>query len=166
MGRIAATNILSTTAKVRPAKFVAGHVPWVTFTTPEIARIGFTETEAAAQVPGAMVAELPLAEHDRALAADATEGYIKLIAGPRPVIGMAGGGKIIGATIVAERAGEMISEIALAVRLGAFTGRLAQAVHPYPTWSYGLPKTAAQFFTTIEGRRARPAAEESQGGVG
>ncbi len=161
MGRIAATNILSTAARLRSATFKAAHVPWVTFTRPEIARIGFTEAEAAAQVKGAMVAELPLAEHDRALTADATDGYIKLIAGPRPVLGMAGGGRIIGATIVAERAGEMISEISLAVRLGAFTGRLAQAVHPYPTWSYGLPKTAAQFFTTIEGRQARPAREES-----
>ena len=161
MGRIAATNMLSKVARVRPATFKSEQIPWVTFTRPEIARIGLSEAEAAAQVSGAMVAELPLAEHDRAITAQATEGYIKIIAGPRPAIGMAGGGKIVGATIVADRAGEMISEIALAVRLGAFTGRLAQTVHPYPTWSYGLPKAVAQFFTTIEGREARPAREES-----
>ncbi len=161
MGRLAATNILSRLARLRPARFRSGQIPMVTFTRPEIARIGLSETEAARSVDGAMVAELPLTEHDRALTAFATDGYIKLIAGPRPGIGMAGGGRIVGATIVAERAGEMISEIALAVRVGAFTGRLAQTVHPYPTWSYGLAKAAAQFFTTIEGRTARPAAEES-----
>lgn len=161
MGRLAATNILSPLARIRPARFRAEQIPWVTFIRPEIARIGFSETEAARVVSGAMVAELPLSEHDRAVTADATDGYIKLIAGPRPVLGMTGGGRIIGATIVAERAGEMIGEIALAVRLGIFTGRLAQTVHPYPTWSYGLVKTAAQFFTSIQGREARPAAEES-----
>lgn len=161
MGRIAAGNILAGVARIRPARFKAERIPWVTFTRPEIARIGLSETEAARSIKGAMVAELPLTEHDRAVIADATDGYIKLIAGPRPVLGMAGGGRIVGATIVAERAGEMISEIALAVRLGAFTGRLAQTVHPYPTWSFGLAKTAAQFFMPIEGRSARPAREES-----
>jgi pyruvate/2-oxoglutarate dehydrogenase complex dihydrolipoamide dehydrogenase (E3) component len=161
MGRIAAANILSRWSRVKPQRFVSSQIPWVTFTSPEIARIGLTEAEAARTVPGAMVAELPLAEHDRALAADSTDGFIKLIAAPRPVVGMAGGGRIVGATIVAERAGEMMAEIALAVRLGAFTGRLAQTVHAYPTWSYGVQKTAAQFFTTVEGRAARPAREET-----
>ncbi len=157
MGRIAAGNLIRRTARLRPARFDSGRIPWVTFTNPEIARIGLTEDEAAKQLSGAMVAELPLSEHDRALAADATAGYIKLIAAPRPILGMAGGGRIVGATIVAERAGEMIAEIALAVRLGVFTGRLAQTVHPYPTWSYGIQKAAGQFFATVEGRSARPA---------
>lgn len=161
MGRIAAANILSRWSRVKPQRFVEAQVPWVTFTSPEIARIGFTEAEAARTKTGAMVAELPLAEHDRALAADSVDGFIKIIAAPRPVIGMAGGGRIVGATIVAERAGEMMAEIALAVRLGAFTGRLAQTVHAYPTWSYGVAKAVAQFFTTVEGRTARPAGEET-----
>ena len=161
MGRMAAGNVLKRSARIRPARFREDQIAWVTFVQPEIARIGLTEAEAAASVDGAMVAELPLSEHDRAIAADARSGYIKLIAGPRPVIGMAGGGRIVGATIVAERAGEMISEVALAVRLGAFTGRLAQTVHPYPTWSYGIAKVAAQFFTTIEGRSARPADQDA-----
>ncbi len=162
MGRIAVGNILGRWSRVRPQRFRTEQIPWVTFLRPEIARIGFTEAEAARAVPAAMVAYLPLDEDDRALTAAATDGYIKLIAGPRPVTGMTGGGRIIGATIVAERAGEMISEIALAVRLNAFVGRLAQTVHPYPTWSFGLVKAAAQFFTTVEGRSARPATEGSQ----
>ncbi len=163
MGRLAAGNIVKRWNRLRPARFRSEQIPWVTFVSPEIARIGCSEQEAARSVDGAMVAELPLTEHDRALTAAATDGFIKLIAGPRPIIGMAGGGRIIGATIVSERAGEMISEVALAVRLGAFTGRLAQTVHPYPTWSYGLAKAAAQFFTPIEGRQARPAADRWDG---
>ena len=153
MGRLAATNILR---RVGTARFRSDQIPRVTFTSPEVASIGLSESQAARTVRGARVAELPLAEHDRALAADKTDGYLKLISGPKPVIGHAGGGKLIGATIVAERAGEMMAELALALRLGVFIGRMALTVHPYPSWSYAIPKVAAQFFTTIEGRQARP----------
>jgi pyruvate/2-oxoglutarate dehydrogenase complex dihydrolipoamide dehydrogenase (E3) component len=154
MGRTAAANVLRT---IRRARFDPALVASVTFTRPEVARVGLTEAEAAATVEGALVAELPLSEHDRAVAAGTTDGYIKLIAGPRPFIGNAGGGRLIGATVVAERAGEIIAELALAMRLNAFVFRLAQTIHPYPTWSYAIPKVAAQFLTTIGGRTARPA---------
>ncbi len=157
MGRTAATNALGRVQRFRPETFDTDLVPWVTFTDPEVARIGVTEAEAASRFEGAMVAELPLDEHDRALAAGHTDGVIRIVAAPRPGLGMRGGGRIVGATIVAPRAGEMIAEISLAMRLGAFTGRLAQAIHPYPTWSYGIPKAIGQFFTTVEGRTARPA---------
>lgn len=154
MGRIAAGNILRSFPK---AKFKAHQIPWVTFTQPEVGRVGLSEAQAHETVKGAMVAELPLEAHDRALAANATNGYIKLIAAPNPVIGHAAGGRLVGATVVADRGGELIAELALALKLRIFLGQLATTVHPYPTWSYGIPKAAAQFFTTIEGRRARPA---------
>ena len=163
MGRIAAANILNRWGPLRLQRFRVERIPRVTFTRPEVARIGLSEAEAARTVRGAMVAELPLSEHDRAITADATDGFIKLIAGPRPVLGMAGGGRIIGATVVAERAGELMGELALAVRLGLFTGRLAQTVHAYPTWSYGLATAAGQFFTEVEGRAARPARDAGDG---
>lgn len=74
-----------------------------------------------------------------------------------PIIGFAGGGgKPIGATIVADRAGEMISEAAIAIRTSMFTGRIAQTVHPYPTWSIALQMAASQFLGTYNGRTARP----------
>jgi pyruvate/2-oxoglutarate dehydrogenase complex dihydrolipoamide dehydrogenase (E3) component len=154
MGRIAAGNALRRWR--RPRRYRPHATPWATFTDPEVARVGLTEAQAAT-VRGARVAHLPLAETDRALAAGRTDGFITLIAGPRPLLRNLGGGRVLGATIVAERAGEMIHEPALAMATGMFTGRLAAATHAYPTWSYAVQLAAAQFFMTIGGRRARPA---------
>ncbi len=152
MGRIAAVNALRWPLRLR---FRTQTVPWVTFTHPEVARIGLTEAEAAAH--RARVAYLPMNAVDRAITADATHGFVKLVAGPRRGLGHLGGGRIIGATIVADRAGEMIHEVALAARTGMFTGRLAQTVHAYPTWSVAIRSAAAQFFFDVDGRRARRA---------
>ncbi len=152
MGRLAAANALG---RYRWRRFDASRIPWVTFTAPEVARIGMTEDEAAAH--GGRVAHLPITEVDRAVTADETQGFVKLIAGPRPVLRGIGGGRILGATVVAARGGEMIGEVALAMRTRMFAGRLAQTTRPYPTWSTALQQAAAQFFFEIGGRRARPA---------
>lgn len=152
MGRLAARNALS---RFRRARYDHTAIPWVTFTNPEVGRVGVTEADAVAR--GARVAYLPITEVDRAVTAGATRGFVKLIAGPRRVLGNLGGGRILGATIVAERGGELADEVALAMRTRMFTGRLAQTVHAYPTWSWALQKTAAQFFFEFEGRRARRA---------
>jgi pyruvate/2-oxoglutarate dehydrogenase complex dihydrolipoamide dehydrogenase (E3) component len=156
MGRLAAHNAFR---RVR-GRFDAAPIPWVTFTDPEVARIGVREDQAG---PDARVAYLPLDEVDRALTAGRPEGFIKLIAGPRRGTGRLAGGRILGATIVAPRAGEMIGEIALAMRTRMFTGRLAQTTHPYPTYSTGIQQAVAQFFTTIGGRTAKPARHVGQG---
>ncbi len=132
--------------------FDATKVPSATFTSPEVAGVGVLEAEAPA---GAMVAYLPMTENDRAIASGATAGFIKLIAAPRRILRNVGGGKIIGATIVGERAGEMIHEPALMMLTNAFTGRLAQLAHAYPSWSVGVQKCAGQFFQEVEGRSAR-----------
>jgi pyruvate/2-oxoglutarate dehydrogenase complex dihydrolipoamide dehydrogenase (E3) component len=156
MGRIAATNALSPRWLLR--RFNSSSIPWVTFTDPEVARVGLAEAEAAHRARGARVAFLPITEVDRAVATGETRGFVKLIAGQRPVLRAAGGGRILGATVVASRGGELIHEAALAMRTDLFTGRLAQTVHAYPTWSMAIQKAAAQFFMEIEGRRARAAA--------
>jgi len=67
------------------------------------------------------------------------------------------GVRVPGATVVAARAGEMIHEPALAIRTGMFTGRLAQTVHAYPTWSLAIQQAAAQLFGQFGGRTARNA---------
>ena len=152
MGRLAAGNALRKGVRGR---FRTSWIPWATFTDPEVARIGMTEAEATAH--GGRVAELPMTEMDRAVTDGRTEGFVKLIAGPKLLTRHAFGGQLLGATIVAPRAGEMIHEVALAMRTRMFTGRLAQTVHAYPTWSYAVQKTAGQFFGDVEGRTARAA---------
>ena len=149
MGRIAAGNALG---KGPRGRFRDSLVPMAVFTDPEVAEVGLPPRQAP---PGSRVAYLPLSELDRAVTDGRTDGFIAIVAGPRRLLRNAGGGRILGATIVAPRAGEMISEIVLAMRTGAFTGRLAQTSHAYPTWSSGVQKAAAQFFGEIEGRRAR-----------
>jgi pyruvate/2-oxoglutarate dehydrogenase complex dihydrolipoamide dehydrogenase (E3) component len=67
------------------------------------------------------------------------------------------GGQIVGATIVATRAGEMIHEPVLAMTSGMFPARLALTAHAYPTWSVAVQQAAAQLFIEIGGRRVRPA---------
>jgi pyruvate/2-oxoglutarate dehydrogenase complex dihydrolipoamide dehydrogenase (E3) component len=155
MGRTAAINALGPPWRRR--RYDPYATPWVTFTDPEVAQVGTVETDAAAR--GGRVAFLPMDEMDRALTAARTDGFIKLIAGPRPLLRNLGGGRILGATIVATRAGEMIHEPALAMATRMFAGRLAATTHAYPTWSYGVQLAAAQFFMPIGDRRARrPAA--------
>lgn len=114
-------------------------------------------TEAEAADHGGRVAYLPMTEVDRAVAAGETRGFIKLMAGPRPVLQGLGGGRLLGATAVATVGGELVHEVALAMRTNMFTGRLAQTVHAYPTWSLAVQQAAAQFFFEIGGREARPA---------
>ena len=149
MGRIAAGNALG---KGLRGEFRGDLVPRVVFTDPEVASVGLTPSQAP---PGSRVAYLPLDEVDRAITDGRTDGFIAIVAGPRRLLRNAGEGRVLGATIVAPRAGEMIQEIVLAMRTGAFAGRLAQTSHAYPTWSSGVQKAAAQFFGEIEGRQAR-----------
>jgi pyruvate/2-oxoglutarate dehydrogenase complex dihydrolipoamide dehydrogenase (E3) component len=154
MGRIAALNALSR----RPwRRFADRAMPRVTYTDPEVAAVGLTESAAACAHPGARVAELPLDELDRAVTAGRTDGYIKLIAAPRAGSRNLAGGRLVGATIVAARAGEMIALPTLVMASGMFPARLALTVQAYPTWTLGVRQAAAQFFVETNHRRARPA---------
>ncbi|WP_309117699.1 FAD-dependent oxidoreductase [Saccharothrix sp.] len=155
MGRIA---IGAAVRRSRRPSFDSTAIPRVVFTDPEIATVGTTEHEVTDR--RARVAYLPMSEVDRAIAADRTRGFVKLLAGPRPLLGNLGGGRLLGATIMCRRAGELIHEPTLAMRTGMFTGRLAQTVHAYPTWSIAVQQAAAQFFDGYGGRTARPATPE------
>jgi len=152
MGRTAARNA---TARVGWLPYSTRAVPWVTFTTPEVGRVGLTEEQAARH--GGRVAYLPMTELDRAVTAGETRGYLKLIAGPRLVTRDALGGRVLGATVVCSRGGELVHEAALAMQAGMFTGRLAQTTHAYPSWSMAVQLAAGQLFQEVGGRRARPA---------
>ncbi len=163
MGWIAATNALSRLARVRHFRFDTRAMPWATFTSPEVGRVGLTEAEAAQRHAGAKVAHLPLSHVDRAVAVGAEAGFVKLIAAPRPGLGHLGGGRLVGATVVAPTGGELIHEAALAMQTNMFVGRLAQTTHAYPTWSMAVQQAALQFFGQSAGLRARAARSDLGG---
>jgi pyruvate/2-oxoglutarate dehydrogenase complex dihydrolipoamide dehydrogenase (E3) component len=151
MGRLAAAHALS---RGRHGPFRIDRIPRVTLTDPEVARVGVIEAEAG---HFARIAYLPLSEVDRAVLEGEPHGFIKLIVEPRLPTAELLGGRLVGATIVAPHAGEMIAEVGLAVGVGMFPARLAQTVHAHPTWSAGVQRCAAQFVDDIGGRRARRA---------
>ncbi len=134
-GALAAENALN--GHSRPYDLTA--LPKVTFTDPAIASVGLTEEQARARGIEPLVSTLPLEHVPRALAARDTRGLVKLVAD-------AATRRIIGAHILAAEAGEMITEPALAVRLGLTIEDLMATFHPYLTLSEGI-KLAAQAFT-------------------
>jgi pyruvate/2-oxoglutarate dehydrogenase complex dihydrolipoamide dehydrogenase (E3) component len=122
-------------------------IPWVLFTDPEIAHVGLTEPEARrAHGDSVRVAKLPFAAVDRAVITRRPRGLIKVIAGGRPLLGHAGGGTILGAHIAGPGAGELIHEFVVGMQVRAFSGRLAQAIHAYPTMSVGVQQAVARLF--------------------
>ncbi len=155
MGRVGALNALGPVAALR------AHPKWapaVVYGSLEVARVGALEAEVTDS--SAKVAYLPLAEVDRARATGETSGFVKLVTVARPLTRHRLGGRLVGATIVAPRAGEMIAELALTMRAGLAPARLALTAHPYPSWSIAVQQAAAQLFGEFGGRRARPASRE------
>lgn len=107
-------------------------VPWCTYTDPELARVGLTETEARERYGAAAVDAhvFEVSELHRAIVERATTGLVKIVTGR--------GGKILGGHILARDAGTMIAEIALAMERGVGLGSLSALVHAYPTMSEGV----------------------------
>jgi pyruvate/2-oxoglutarate dehydrogenase complex dihydrolipoamide dehydrogenase (E3) component len=127
-------------------------VPRVTFTDPELAHVGTTEDEARAARRGRIVVHhMPLRVADRAVCDGERSGFVKVVATPR--------GRILGATVVASRAGEMIGEFAIAMEHGLRVRALASTIHAYPTWSSALQQVESRaavdgFLASIPGRMA------------
>ena len=115
---------------------VTDRVPWTTFTDPEVAHIGLTEGEARTTHGGdVLTCDWPMARVDRARTDGAIAGFIKLVHKKD--------GTLLGATIVAERAGEMITEWIVALHRGLQVGDLADVIHVYPTYSTASMQAAA-----------------------
>ena len=101
-------------------------IPWATFTDPEVARVGLNEQDAKARGIPYEVTTYELSELDRAIADEATEGVVKVLTDP-------GSDKILGAAIVGEHAGDLISEYVTAMRHGLGMNKLLKTIHIYPT---------------------------------
>lgn len=103
-------------------------IPWVTFTDPEVARVGLSETDAKQQGISVEVTRYGLDDLDRAIAEESAHGYVKVLTVP-------GKDRILGVTIVGAHAGEMLSEFVLAMRHGLGLNKILGTIHPYPTWA-------------------------------
>jgi pyruvate/2-oxoglutarate dehydrogenase complex dihydrolipoamide dehydrogenase (E3) component len=113
-------------------------VPWATFTDPEVAHVGMYAHEAEAKGIQVETFTQPLSHVDRARADGETDGFVKLHV-------KAGSDKILGATIVAAHAGDMISEITTAMAGGVGLAKLVNVIHPYPTQAEAIWKAANQY---------------------
>ena len=111
-------------------KFKADYsvIPWATFTDPEVARVGLSETEARAQGVAFEVTRFGLDDLDRAIVDEAAHGFIKVLTAP-------GKDRILGATIVGEQAGDLLAEYVLAMKHGKGLNKILGTIHTYPTLS-------------------------------
>jgi pyruvate/2-oxoglutarate dehydrogenase complex dihydrolipoamide dehydrogenase (E3) component len=100
-------------------------IPWATYTDPELARVGLSETEAVEQNIAHSVYRFAFDEIDRARAEGETEGFAKIVTDPK--------GKLLGAAIVGAHAGELIAEYALALTQGLKAKSISGTIHAYPT---------------------------------
>ncbi len=133
-GGLAAENALSGSGRV----YDLFALPRVTFTDPQIASVGLTETQARAQGHKIRTAVLDLSNVPRALAARDTRGVIKLIAGEDT-------GRLLGAHVLAADAGDVIQEATLAIRFGLTIQDITETFHPYLTMVEGLKLAALTF---------------------
>jgi pyruvate/2-oxoglutarate dehydrogenase complex dihydrolipoamide dehydrogenase (E3) component len=101
-------------------------VPQVVYTDPEVASVGLTETEAIAQGLRYQVAHFPLTELDRAITDRATTGFARILLRR---------GRILGASLIGPRAGELVHELALAMRIRAKARKISELIHAYPTYA-------------------------------
>jgi len=115
------------------AKASALTVPWCTYTSPEVAHVGLTAADAEARGLAVATLTLPLADVDRAVLDGETAGFLRVHLEK-------GKDRIVGATLVAEHAGESIGELALAIGQGVGLGKLASVIHPYPTQAEVIKK--------------------------
>ena len=110
-------------------------LPWVTFTDPEVARVGLTEAEARQRWgTRATVSTAEYSELDRAITSGQAYGFATLIGDPR--------GRLVGATVAAPAGGEAIAELTAWLSRGEKIDRVSATVHAYPTLSEGPARAA------------------------
>ncbi len=119
-------------------------MPWATFTDPELAHVGLDEAAARQRHGGIKVLKAPFADSDRAQAERATKGLIKVITDRR--------GKILGAGIVGDQAGELVQAWSLAISAGLNIRAMASTVVPYPTLAEINRKVAVSYYADLPRR--------------
>ena len=117
-------------------------IPWATFTTPEVARVGLNEDLARERGVAVEVTRYGLDDLDRAIADGEARGFVKVLTAP-------GRDRILGVTIVGSRAGDLLAEFVLAMKHGLGLNRILGTIHIYPTMS------ESSRFVASEWRKAR-----------
>jgi dihydrolipoamide dehydrogenase len=135
-------HVAAEVAAGKPSYFDARVIPSVAYTDPEVAWVGTTETEAKAAGVAYGKATFPWAASGRSLTLGRTEGLTKLLFDEAT-------GRLIGCGIVGPNAGDLISEAALAIELGADAADVALTIHPHPTLSETIGLAAEAFEGTI-----------------
>jgi mercuric reductase len=118
-----------------PRGALAPVVPVATFTDPELGRVGLTEASARQAGFQVRAETVPMRDLARAVITGETAGGVKLVAD-------AASGRLLGGSVLGAGGGELLGEIALAVRLGLDAGAIAETLHAYPTFSEGVFWTA------------------------
>ncbi len=113
-------------------------IPWATYTDPEVARVGLNELEAGEQNIPYEVTTYHIDELDRAITDGEAHGFVKVLTVP-------GRDKILGATIVGNQAGELITEFVTAMKFGLGLNKILSTIHIYPTLSEANKYVAGQW---------------------
>jgi pyruvate/2-oxoglutarate dehydrogenase complex dihydrolipoamide dehydrogenase (E3) component/uncharacterized membrane protein YdjX (TVP38/TMEM64 family) len=124
----------------RLRKFKADYrvIPWATFTDPEVARVGLSETEAKEQGVAYEVTRYGIEDLDRAIADGTAHGFVKVLTVP-------GKDRILGVTIVGEHAGDLLAEYVLAMKHGLGLNKILGTIHIYPTMAEANKYAAGQW---------------------
>ena len=131
-GKIIAHNVFAR----KPRAFDDRVIPWVTFTDPELAHVGYSELDLTEAKIEYRVGRANFNKLDRAIANDQTIGSVKILADAR--------GKILGGHILGVNAGELIAPIVYAMRFGLTAKMMAEAMLPYPTMAEAVRWAASQ----------------------
>ncbi|MEX2015850.1 MAG: mercuric reductase [Candidatus Hydrogenedentales bacterium] len=147
--RILIQNALFSVGGAGRKKLSSVVMPWCTYTDPEVAHVGLYAQEAEDEGVEVDTFTVRLEEVDRAVVESETEGFARVHVEK-------GKDRIVGATIVAANAGDMISEITVAMVNGVGLGGIGKAIHPYPTQAEVLRKLAGEY----ERRKLTPSAKK------
>ncbi|QDT05516.1 Mercuric reductase [Rubripirellula lacrimiformis] len=141
MARIVIQNTLFAVGPLGKKKVSDLVIPWATYTSPEIAHVGLYEHDAEKSGIAIDTYVQHFSDVDRAILEGDDDGFVK-------VHTKKGSGQILGATIVAKNAGDMISELTLAMVNEIGLGKIAGAIHPYPTQAEAIRKLGDQYGRT------------------
>ncbi len=116
-------------------------IPWCTYTSPELAHVGISQDDAARRGDQVDVYTQQLSGVDRAILDGEDEGFVRVYC-------KSGTDRIVGATIVAAHAGDLIGEVTLAMKNRIGLGKIASSIHPYPTQADAIRKLGDQYNRT------------------